>query len=55
MELTVNKAEWFYEDENHWNYQAAKNATRAIWNTEPDITCEGGRYGVLLLADGEKN
>jgi len=39
----VHQSEWFYEDVNHWNYQAALKATEQVWNGTPSITCEGGR------------
>ncbi|THV02184.1 CNDP dipeptidase [Dendrothele bispora CBS 962.96] len=35
-------------DINHWNYEAARTATRAIYNQEPDMTREGGSIPVTL-------
>lgn len=39
----VHQSDWFFEDSEHWNYQAAINATKATWNVNPSVTCEGGR------------
>ncbi|KAF7549369.1 hypothetical protein G7Z17_g6431 [Cylindrodendrum hubeiense] len=46
--VCVHKSNWFFEDVDHWNYQAAKMATKAVWNKEPDITCEGGSIPIAL-------
>ncbi|KAF9078551.1 hypothetical protein BDP27DRAFT_1309748 [Rhodocollybia butyracea] len=35
-------------DINHWNFQAGKAATRAVYNKEPDMTREGGSIPVTL-------
>ncbi|KAF8645662.1 hypothetical protein AX16_007658 [Volvariella volvacea WC 439] len=35
-------------DYKHWNYEAAKVATRAIYGKEPDLTREGGSIPVTL-------
>ncbi|KAF5348077.1 hypothetical protein D9758_010046 [Tetrapyrgos nigripes] len=35
-------------DINHWNFKAAKIATKAIYNQEPDMTREGGSIPVTL-------
>ncbi|KAG5637215.1 hypothetical protein H0H81_005378 [Sphagnurus paluster] len=35
-------------DHNHWNFEAAKAATRAVYNREPDLTREGGSIPVTL-------
>ncbi|KAG7095694.1 hypothetical protein E1B28_006408 [Marasmius oreades] len=35
-------------DINHWNYEAAKAATRAVYGREPDMTREGGSIPVTL-------
>ncbi|KAK7040719.1 hypothetical protein VNI00_009625 [Paramarasmius palmivorus] len=35
-------------DINHWNYEAAKAATRAVYKQEPDMTREGGSIPVTL-------
>jgi len=35
-------------DVNHWNFEAAKIATRAVYNQEPDLTREGGSIPVTL-------
>lgn len=35
-------------DVNHWNFEAAKAATRAIYKQEPDLTREGGSIPVTL-------
>ncbi|PYI08793.1 Zn-dependent exopeptidase [Aspergillus sclerotiicarbonarius CBS 121057] len=49
MELAcVHRSSWFFEDIDHWNYQAAKVATRTVWGVEPDITCEGGSIPIAL-------
>ncbi|KAJ4169103.1 hypothetical protein NW754_011035 [Fusarium falciforme] len=39
----VHQSDWFYEDVNHWNYQAAIKAIERTWGVTPPITCEGGR------------
>ncbi|KAH7169899.1 hypothetical protein EDB81DRAFT_908251 [Dactylonectria macrodidyma] len=44
----VHQSDWFFEDASHWNYQAAINATKAVWNHEPGVTCEGGSIPVAL-------
>lgn len=33
---------------NHWNFEAAKEATRQIYRVEPDMTREGGSIPVTL-------
>ncbi|KAF9040057.1 hypothetical protein BJ165DRAFT_1495105 [Panaeolus papilionaceus] len=35
-------------DYHHWNYDAAKRATRAVYNEEPDLAREGGSIPVIL-------
>ncbi|KAJ7594376.1 hypothetical protein C8J56DRAFT_435860 [Mycena floridula] len=35
-------------DVNHWNFEAAKLATKAVYNQEPDLTREGGSIPVTL-------
>ncbi|EEB96399.1 hypothetical protein MPER_04475, partial [Moniliophthora perniciosa FA553] len=35
-------------DINHWNFEAAKAATRAVYKKEPDMTREGGSIRVTL-------
>ncbi|SJL10080.1 probable DUG1-Cys-Gly metallo-di-peptidase [Armillaria ostoyae] len=35
-------------DLNHWNFEAAKAATRAVYQQEPDMTREGGSIPVTL-------
>lgn len=39
----VHQSDWFFEDASHWNYEAANNATKTVWDHEPSLTCEGGR------------
>jgi hypothetical protein len=39
----VHQSDWFYEDVDHWNYQAAIKAIERTWDVTPRITCEGGR------------
>lgn len=36
------------EDVKHWNYEAAKKATEAVYNKSPDLTREGGSIPVTL-------
>ncbi|RDB17221.1 Cys-Gly metallodipeptidase dug1 [Hypsizygus marmoreus] len=36
------------EDVNHWNYEAAKVATKAVYGQDPDLTREGGSIPVTL-------
>lgn len=35
-------------DHKHWNFEAAKRATRAVYKQEPDLTREGGSIPVTL-------
>ncbi|KAF8635572.1 hypothetical protein AX15_000222 [Amanita polypyramis BW_CC] len=35
-------------DINHWNFEAAKNATKEIYQQDPDLTREGGSIPVTL-------
>ncbi|KZT07902.1 CNDP dipeptidase [Laetiporus sulphureus 93-53] len=35
-------------DHKHWNFEAAKIATRAVYNRDPDLTREGGSIPVTL-------
>ncbi|KAF9011935.1 hypothetical protein BDQ17DRAFT_1272331 [Cyathus striatus] len=35
-------------DVDHWNFEAAKKATRAVYKQEPDLTREGGSIPVTL-------
>ncbi|KAF9045441.1 hypothetical protein BJ165DRAFT_1477418 [Panaeolus papilionaceus] len=35
-------------DHRHWNYEAAKRATRAVYKQDPDLTREGGSIPVTL-------
>jgi len=35
-------------DHRHWNYEAAKKATKAIYKQDPDLTREGGSIPVTL-------
>ena len=36
------------ENVKHWNYEAAKKATEAVYNKSPDLTREGGSIPVTL-------
>lgn len=35
-------------DPNHWNFEAAKRATKLVWKQDPDLTREGGSIPVTL-------
>ncbi|EAU84106.1 hypothetical protein CC1G_06968 [Coprinopsis cinerea okayama7 len=35
-------------DVNHWNFEAAKRATKAVYKQDPDLTREGGSIPVTL-------
>jgi Cys-Gly metallodipeptidase DUG1 len=35
-------------DHRHWNYEAAKKATKAVYKQDPDLTREGGSIPVTL-------
>ncbi|KAE9405494.1 CNDP dipeptidase [Gymnopus androsaceus JB14] len=35
-------------DINHWNFQAARIATKAVYNVDPDMTREGGSIPITL-------
>jgi len=51
-----NKLEWghghsgkpWVADPNHWNYEAAKKATKNVYQVYPDLTREGGSIPVTL-------
>jgi Cys-Gly metallodipeptidase DUG1 len=45
VQLT-GRGDWFFEEVDHWNYQAAIQATEKVWGVTPNITSEGGRYAV---------
>ena len=38
----------FYSDVNHPNYLAGRNAIKAVFGVEPDLTREGGSIPVAL-------
>ncbi|KAI8716293.1 M20-dimer domain-containing protein [Fusarium sp. LHS14.1] len=44
----VHQSDWFYEDVDHWNYQAAIKAIERTWGLTPPITCEGGSIPIAL-------
>ncbi|KAL4962794.1 CNDP dipeptidase [Aspergillus stella-maris] len=44
----AHQSDWFFEDTDHWNYQAARNATEEVWGVAPDLACEGGSIPVAL-------
>ncbi|KAK9477204.1 hypothetical protein V1514DRAFT_334501 [Lipomyces japonicus] len=39
---------WWLSDPHHWNFEAAKKATKAVWHVDPDLTREGGSIPVTL-------
>ncbi|KAI8291799.1 Cys-Gly metallodipeptidase dug1 [Colletotrichum sp. SAR11_57] len=50
-ELDINcadQSDWFYESADHWNYQAAIQATQNVWGVDPVLTCEGGSIPIAL-------
>ncbi|GLB39750.1 putative peptidase dimerisation domain containing protein [Lyophyllum shimeji] len=47
IECLHNGRPWL-ADINHWNFEAAKIATRAVYQQEPDLTREGGSIPVTL-------
>ncbi|WAO91647.1 M20-dimer domain-containing protein [Fusarium falciforme] len=46
--VCVHQSDWFYEDVDHWNYQAAIKAIEQTWDVTPPITCEGGSIPIAL-------
>lgn len=40
----LHKSDWFFEDVNHWNYEAGIAAMAQVWDVTPKVTCEGGRF-----------
>ncbi|KAK9450922.1 uncharacterized protein V1518DRAFT_412081 [Limtongia smithiae] len=44
---------WWLSSPTHWNFEAAKKATKAVWNVEPDLTREGGSIPVTLTFEEE--
>ncbi|KAK9464508.1 hypothetical protein V1512DRAFT_268113 [Lipomyces arxii] len=44
---------WWLSSPKHWNFEAAKKATKAVWNVEPDLTREGGSIPVTLTFEQE--
>nr|XP_036589876.1 peptidase family M20/M25/M40 [Colletotrichum truncatum]KAF6801881.1 peptidase family M20/M25/M40 [Colletotrichum truncatum] len=44
----AHESDWFYESADHWNYQAAIQATKNVWGKTPVITCEGGSIPIAL-------
>ncbi|WYZ41213.1 hypothetical protein EsH8_V_000108 [Colletotrichum jinshuiense] len=44
----AHQSDWFYEEANHWNYEAAIRATRNVWSADPALTCEGGSIPIAL-------
>lgn len=49
----LHAGNWWVSDPNNWNFQAAKLATKAVWNVEPDLTREGGSIPVTLTFEQE--
>lgn len=50
--IQQNGARPWLADLNHWNFEAAKEATRQIYKVEPDMTREGGSIPVTLTFAG---
>ncbi|KAK9432846.1 hypothetical protein V1505DRAFT_225745 [Lipomyces doorenjongii] len=44
---------WWLSSPNHWNFEAAKKATKAVWKVDPDFTREGGSIPVTLTFEEE--
>ncbi|OLN87030.1 Cys-Gly metallodipeptidase dug1-like protein 2 [Colletotrichum chlorophyti] len=44
----AHQSDWFYEQADHWNYQAAIQATKNVWGKTPALTCEGGSIPIAL-------
>lgn len=44
----INSGKPWVADINHWNYEAARKATRAVYHKEPNMTREGGSIPVTL-------
>lgn len=54
MEISLlHDGMWWLSSPNHWNFEAAKKATKAVWNVEPDLTREGGSIPVTLTFEEE--
>ncbi|KAK9461204.1 uncharacterized protein V1516DRAFT_623669 [Lipomyces oligophaga] len=44
---------WWVSDPSHWNYEAAKKATKSVWGVDPDYTREGGSIPITLTFEEE--
>lgn len=40
-------------DPNNWNFEAARKATKSVWNVDPDFTREGGSIPVAVTFEEE--
>lgn len=49
----VHEGNWWVSDPSNWNFEAAKQATRAVWGVDPDLTREGGSIPVTLTFEQE--
>lgn len=49
----VHEGNWWVSDPNNWSFEAAKQATRAVWGVDPDLTREGGSIPVTLTFEKE--
>lgn len=49
----LHAGNWWVSDPNNWNFEAAKLATKAVWDVDPDLTREGGSIPVTLTFEQE--
>lgn len=49
----LHAGNWWVSDPNNWSFEAAKMATKAVWNVDPDLTREGGSIPVTLTFEEE--
>ncbi|KAK9473307.1 uncharacterized protein V1510DRAFT_414694 [Dipodascopsis tothii] len=49
MEIKLlHDGKWWLSSPSHWNFEAAKKATKTVWGVDPDLTREGGSIPVTL-------
>lgn len=55
MDVSLQHAgKWWVASPKHWNFSAAGKAVERVFGVKPDLTREGGRYGITSLAHRTK-
>lgn len=49
----IHGGKWWVSNPNNWSFEAARKATKAVWNVDPDMTREGGSIPVALTFEEE--